>query len=104
LTALLRRWARDENRADGRPEKLIFPLERAYSEASLSFDALKGADAARATTLLAAAQLADCDLHLALLSIEESGSAEYFGAYRSFRRGRDGDEDGFEVLEVVDRK
>jgi hypothetical protein len=72
-------------------------------QASLSFDALKGADAARAVTLLAAARAADCDLHLALLSIHESGSAEYTGNYRSYRRGRSDDADGFEMLEVIDR-
>jgi hypothetical protein len=67
------------------------------------FAALKGADAARAATLLAAAQAADCDLYLALLSIDESGSAEYTGNYRSYRRGRSDDAAGFEVLEVIDR-
>jgi hypothetical protein len=79
LTALLRHWAEDDDRTDGRPDKLIFPLEHAYSQASLSFAALKGADAARAATLLAAAQAADCDLYLALLSLDESRSAEYAG-------------------------
>ena len=103
LTALLRHWAEDEDRTDGRPDKLIFPLEHAYSQASLSFDALKGADAARAATLLAPAQAADCDLYLALLSLDESGSAEYTGNYRTYRRGRSDDADGFEVLEVIDR-
>src|SRR5439155_22237349 len=59
--------------------------------------------AARAATLLAAAREADCDLHLALLSIEESGSAEYKDNYRSYRRSRDDDEDAFEAGEVFDR-
>lgn len=103
LTALLRHWAQDEDRTQGRPDKLIFPLEHAYSQASLSFNALKGADAARAATLLAATQAADCDLYLALLSVDESGSAEYTGDYRSYRRGRSNEADGFEVLEVTDR-
>jgi DNA recombination-mediator protein A len=86
-------------RTDDRPDKLIFPLEHAYSQASLSFDALEGADAARAGVLVAAARAADCDLHLALLSIDESGSAEYTGNYRSYRRGRSDDAAGFDVLE-----
>ena len=103
LTALLRHWAEDEDRAADRPDKLIFPLEHAYSQAGLSFDALKGADAARAATLLAATQAADCELHLALLSIDESGSAEYTGRHRSYRCGRSDGTDGFEVLEVIDR-
>jgi|SRR5271166_515535 len=106
LTKLLRQWTEDEDRSDDRPpDKLILPLEHAYTQASLSFEALKGADAARGATLLAAPHEAHCELHLALLSIEESGSAEHSGAYRSYRRGRydDEDEDEFEVVEVHDR-
>ena len=58
-----------------------------------------------ASVLVPAAEQADCDLHLALISIEESGSAEYAGYYGSRgRRGRwDADEDDFEVGEVFDR-
>jgi len=88
-----------------RHNKLIYLLDHAYTPAGLSFDALKGADAARTATVLAAAQAADCDLHLALLSIEERGSAEYNGDYRSYRRSRyeGNDDDEFEVGEVFDR-
>ena len=107
LAELLRRWAEDGSPADGiSPEKLIYPLEHAYTPAGLAFGALKGADAARAATLLAAAQAADCDLHLALLSIDESGSAEHTGFYGSYRRrGRhdESDDEEFEVSEVYDR-
>ena len=105
LAALLRQWSENEDRTDDRPpEKLIYPLEHAYTPASLSFEALKGADTARADTLLAAAQKAGCDLHLALLSIEESGSAQHTGDYQSYRRGHYEDEDEeFEVVEVDDR-
>jgi predicted 2-oxoglutarate/Fe(II)-dependent dioxygenase YbiX len=109
LAALLRRWGEDKVRAgDHSPDKLIYPLEHAYTLASLSFEALKGADIAKAATLLAAAREADCELHLALLSIEESGSAEHTGGYRSYRRGGyddedDADNDEFEVIEVDHR-
>jgi predicted 2-oxoglutarate/Fe(II)-dependent dioxygenase YbiX len=106
LSARLRRWAEDEDEdqaEEAAPQKLIYLLEHAYTPASLSFEALKGTDAARAATLLAAARAAECDLYLALLSIEESGSAEHTGAYRSYRRGRrddDDEDDEFEVIEV----
>lgn len=97
LAALLRQWPEDG------PAKLVYPLEHAYTPASLSFAALKGADAARAAVLTAAAEDAGCDLHLALLTIEESGSAEYCGDYRRRRwRGDEDDEDDFEVMEVLD--
>ena len=84
------------------PEKLIYQLEHAYTPAELGFETLKGADAAVAGVLTAAAPLAGCDLHLALLSIEESGSAEYHGDYRRRRYSSDSDDD-FEVGEVYER-
>ncbi|WP_114949148.1 2OG-Fe(II) oxygenase [Microvirga calopogonii] len=104
LAALLQAWAADLNRsiADA-PEKLIFPLEHAYTSAELGFRALKGADAAAAAVLMAAAQVADCDLHLALIAVEESGSADYTGYSSSYRRWSEPDEDEFEEVEVLDR-
>ncbi len=109
ITALLGHWVQNKNSAkDDTPEKLIYPLEHAYTPAELAFDTLKNADAAAAAILVPAALAADCDLHLALVSIEESGSAEHDYAPR--RRGRwyrsddngDRDED-FEIGEVFDR-
>jgi hypothetical protein len=65
---------------------------------------LKGADAAIAPVVVAAAERAGCDVHLALITIEESGSAQYHGDYRRRGRYRDDDEDEeddeFEVVEV----
>jgi predicted 2-oxoglutarate/Fe(II)-dependent dioxygenase YbiX len=89
--ALLQAWCTAKRRpGDATPEKLVYPLEHAYTSAELGFAALKGADAAVAGVLAAAARKARCDLHLALLTIEESGAAEYSGSYGS-RRG-DGDD------------
>ena len=88
LVALLRRWSEGKQAPeDSAPEKLVYPLEHAYTPAELSFAALKGADAARAAVLTAAAQEAGCDLHVALLTIEESGSAEHTGYSSGGRRG-----------------
>lgn len=102
-TALLQEWAAGTpSPDDGAPEKLVYPLEHAYTPAELGFDKLKGADAAAAGVLLDAAARTGCDLHLAQVSIEEGGAAEYavdFGA----RRGRRSDEDQFEAAEVFDR-
>ena len=104
----------DADNDDGEPDKLVYPLEHAYTPAELSFAALKGADAGAAAAMAEAARRADCELHLALLKIEESGSAEYHGYSSSGRWGRgrysaqddqeeDGDEEDFEIGEVHDR-
>ena len=95
----LRNWAS----AEDEPDKLILPLEHAYTPAELSFGALKGADAGIASVLIKAAAEADCDLHLALVSIEESGSAEHTGYYGRRRWSRDEEDEEFEVAEVFDR-
>ncbi|TAL50679.1 MAG: 2OG-Fe(II) oxygenase, partial [Methylovulum sp.] len=63
----------------------------------ICFDALKNTDAAIADVLVTAARQTDCDIHLALVSIEESGDAEYTGY------GRYHDDDAFEVGEVYER-
>ncbi|MGE3541301.1 MAG: 2OG-Fe(II) oxygenase [Candidatus Tectimicrobiota bacterium] len=104
VVALLQQWSAASDRLDDTPDKLLYPLEHAYTPAELSFAALKGTDAAVAAVLVTAAAAAACDLHLALVSIEESGSAEYLGSYRARRRWQDEDEeDDFEVGEVYDR-
>jgi predicted 2-oxoglutarate/Fe(II)-dependent dioxygenase YbiX len=106
VTALLRQWSAAKDAPDDdSPEKLLYPLEHAYTPAELAFEALKGADAAVADVLVAAASDADCDLHLALVSITESGSAEHIGYYGSRHRrwADEEDEEDFEVGEVYDR-
>ncbi|MBF0133021.1 MAG: 2OG-Fe(II) oxygenase [Magnetococcales bacterium] len=102
ITALLREWVTGKrSNEDTWPEKLVYPLEHAYTEAGVSFASLKGKDAARASVLRTAAREAECELHLALLSIEESGVADYVQEYRS-RRGWH-EEPDLEVGEVCDR-
>lgn len=107
VAALLQAWCHAKRRpGDASPEKLVYPLEHAYTTAELGFTALKGADAAVASVLTTAAQQARCDLHLALLTVEESGAADYSESYGS-RRGQwgrwDAVEDEFEAGEVYDR-
>ena len=106
ITQLLRRWAAEMDSPEhGSPKKLIYPLEHAYTPAELAFDNLKNADAAVAAVLVPAAAQADCDVHLALVSIEESGSAEYVGYSSRGRRGRweADDEVEFAAGEVFER-
>lgn len=78
-----------------------------HTPAELSFAALKGADAGMASVAVKAATEADCEIYLALLTIEESGSAGYTGYGGWKRRGSDDgddeeDEDEFEVGELID--
>jgi hypothetical protein len=101
--ALLREWAvATSSPADDTPRKLVYPLEHAYSAAELGFDRLKGADAAVASVLVPVASQAECDLHLAQLSVEESGTADYAADFDP-RGGRWSDEEEFEAGEICDR-
>lgn len=95
---------------EGSLQKLVYPLEHVYTPAEPAFDKLKGADAAVARLLSAAAPRAGCDRHLAVLKVWESGSAQYNGSYRRrYRRSwheQVNDEDGddhseCEVVEVL---
>jgi predicted 2-oxoglutarate/Fe(II)-dependent dioxygenase YbiX len=121
VTRLLRDWVDEKASAsidataadcteNASPEKLIIPLEHAYTPAELAFDTLKGADAAVSRLLATAAPQAGCDVHLALLTIWESGSAEYNGRenwhYRRGRRDSGVEENAseFEVVEVHDSR
>jgi len=97
LVALLQAWRNGTD--DEVPKKLIHVLEHAYTPAELGFPALKGIDAAVAGVLAAAADETPCEIHLALLTIEESGAAEYADSHR----GRWDDEDAFEAGEVFER-
>ncbi len=81
------------------PDKLVWLIEHDYSEAGLSFDALKNADGARAEVLKSAAELADCELHAAVVHIEEEGPAEYIGDDYFDEFGGSSDDD-VEMVEV----
>lgn len=91
--------------------KVAWLLEHQYTPKGLSFAALKNGDAAIAKVLCAAAKQANCSIHLGIVHIEESGSAEpsYDRYYpRKSRRHYydEGDEcevdDDFEVVEVCE--
>ncbi|MCY3821224.1 MAG: 2OG-Fe(II) oxygenase [Gammaproteobacteria bacterium] len=81
------------------PDKLVWLLEHDYSEAGLSLDALKNADAAKAEVLKSAAKLADCELHAAVVHIKEEGPAEYIGDGYFDEFGGPSDDD-VEMVEV----
>ena len=101
---LLQQWIEAGQSEDGGgPEKLVHLLEHAYTRAELAFSTLKGADAAVASVLATAAPRAGCELHLALLTVEQTGGAEYVGgSYGSGRRWSEPDDDDFEIYGVED--
>lgn len=90
VAALLREWRAEMDADADVPLKLVYPLAHAYTAPELGFSVLKGADAAAAGVLVAAAQQADCAVHLALAELLEFGSAEYRGDDDDRRRGRRG--------------
>lgn len=104
VAAMLGQWCRDLALADcPRPKKLIYPLEHIYTPAEIGFAGLKNADAAIAAVLREAARLADCELHLALVRISESGSAEATGYYQPRGYYDDVQPDGYEIGEICER-
>ena len=101
---VLNQW---KQRTDTAP-KIVYLFEHQYTPASLSFAALKNADAAQAGLLFQAAQKAGFSIHLAMVNIVESGAAEL--QYDSYRRNRwrnryeeyEGDNIDYEVIDVCE--
>lgn len=96
-----------EGPAELLPEKLVCVLEHRYTPAEHAFAGLKGADAATASVLRAAANAAGFRLDLALMSIEERGSARPADGgprHNSLLPGwRNESDRAFEVLGITDR-
>ena len=77
LAAQLRSW----EAASAAGDKLVWLLEHRYSEAGLSFDGLKNADAALGRVFARAAQRVDHALYAAILSIYEWGTVDESGDF-----------------------
>ena len=60
----------------GAPAKIAYLLEHQYTPTALSFAGLKNGDAAIGKVLSEAGRKAGCTVHLAIVHIEEFGSAE----------------------------
>ena len=74
LSSLLADWPAGN---PGTPNKIVWLLEYDYSEAGLSFAALKHLDATVGRMLCEAAERADCALHAAVVHVEQEGIAQY---------------------------
>ncbi len=98
----LQTWCKSENATN----KLIWILEHEYSEAGLSFEALKNGDRAVAGALALATEQADCELFTSIVHISEvfdawysGGGFNYYDYYDSFA---DDDPTDYEVGELVE--
>ncbi|MCC5849989.1 MAG: 2OG-Fe(II) oxygenase [Verrucomicrobia bacterium] len=98
-TKALRDWAAVNRDAEEISRKIVYLLEHKYTESALSFQALKGEDAALARVLRVAAEQADFDLHLAMVHIEDFG---YFEEYYDY--GYEPDEFDMDDAVVEDRE
>ena len=94
----LAEWGRAEEGAD----KLVWLLDHQYSEAGLSFGALKNTDAALARILALAADRAACELYAAIVHIEEYGAAEFAGSVAGSWGWDEPDDDDWEMGDVDD--
>lgn len=75
-----------EHLREGPPDRLVYLLDHEYSERSLSWGRLKGADRPRADALKAVASAMDCDVALALAHVHEVWHCAETGG--DWRRGR----------------
>lgn len=89
IAAELRNWEATSAAGD----KLVWLLEHQYSEAGLSFDVLKNADAALGRVLARAAQRVDHALYAAILSIYEWGTVDDSGDFPDWDDSEDYDWD-----------
>jgi hypothetical protein len=83
-------------------DKLVWLLEHEYTQAGLSFDTLKNADAAAARALGQAAAGADCAIHAAIVQIRRWGGARVEDDYIDSWNVTDYDADDLEMDEEFD--
>ncbi len=92
------------------PRRLVYLLDHEYTERSLSWDRLKGADRPRVAALRAVAEALDCECFLALADVHETWSCDGDYPYDGFwgrRRYRDfvedeRDPDDYELIDLQD--
>ena len=99
IASVLLNWEAESIGQDPAPKKLAVMLEHRYTKSGLSIDKLKGVDLAKANMLMDAAEKADCDAYLALVTLWQSGAAEGgyddygYGSSRHYSRSDDEDDD-----------
>ncbi len=105
ISSLLQNWNKNlTNPDDTSPDKLIYLLEHAYTPAGSSFASLKGHDRTVAEVLTRATKEAECELYMALVTIEQICDVEY--SSQSYNRydhyDDDDDDDEHEAGEILE--
>lgn len=85
IATVLSQWETKSIGKDPAPKKLAVMLEHRYTQSGLSIDKLKGVDLAKAKVLFDAAEKANCDAYLGLVTLWQSGAAE--GGYDDYGYG-----------------
>lgn len=87
------RWTHDD--VTRLPDRLVYLLDHQYTPSSLSWERLKGVDAARAAALRQAAEHLDAPVYLTLADVHETWSAE--DDYQQRDYGDDSEDDDMAV-------
>lgn len=121
-TPLPPRWAWQKDALPREPpDRLVYLLDHQYTERGFGWSRLKGADAARAAAIRAAAERADCEVVLALAEVHESWTCfepgwdePRYGRHRRWERDEDDewaadyevpsidDPDAYDLQELID--
>lgn len=92
----------------GTPDRLVVLLDHQYSQRGLASEQFKGADTDRVAALRAAADLAECDLALALAEIRETWNAVPDHSYDPWSGGEEywdddvSDEGTYDQTDLID--
>ncbi len=115
-----RRWEKDASSREP-PSRLVYLLDHQYTRRGLAWHLLKGEDAARAAVFRAAAELAGCEMVLALAEVhetwdcmEEGWDEPRYGRRRRWARYENDEEDadddarsdgpdGYMLTDLLDR-
>lgn len=84
------------------PRQLVYLLDHQYTQHGFGWDQLKGGDAVRAGTMLAAAGIAGYETSLALAEVEDSYEEDYTSWMGIYRQRWERVEEGWKCVEDAD--
>jgi len=96
---ILQSWIASD--AEDRPDKLAITLDHQYSKDGLSWDTLKGVDRVKADVMREVGRRSGCVVHLAILTLHESGAADEDEQDWGYD-DEEGDSDDYDMAEDFD--